>query len=94
MQIINNIVYADEKEHPITVTSIRAMDEYKLWIRFSTGEKKVFDFFPLLERGVFSALKDKELFSNVYVDYGVPVWCNGEIDIAPERLYYDGVNIE
>jgi hypothetical protein len=90
---MNGIAYADEKEHSITAVSVRALDNHKLWIRFSTGETKVFDFLPLLESGVFSTLKDKELFSNVYVDYGVPVWCNGEIDIAPERLYYDGVSV-
>ena len=94
MYKVNGIAYADEKEHLLTVVSIRALDDYKLWVRFSTGETKVFDFIPLLESGVFSALKDKALFNSVYVDYGVPVWCNGEIDIAPERLYYDGVSVE
>jgi len=91
MRIVENIVYADNHEKLLTVVSVRAMDDYKLWVRFSTGETKVFDFTPLLENSIFSTLKDKELFSGVYIDYGVPVWCDGEIDIAPERLYYEGV---
>jgi len=94
MYIVNGIAYADEKEHIITVVSIRALNDYKLWVRFSTGETKIFDFTPFLDSGVFTALKDKDLFNSVYVDYGVPVWCNGEIDIAPERLYYNGVSVE
>ena len=93
MFIINGIAFANDTEAPITVISVRAMDDYKLWIRFSTNEVKVFDFTPFLEKGVFTKLKNKEIFESVYVDYGVPVWCNGEIDIAPELLYYDSVNI-
>jgi hypothetical protein len=38
--------------------------------------------------------KDKNVFSNVSLDHGVPVWMNGEIDIAPEVLYYDGVSTQ
>jgi len=93
MKVINNIVYADNEEFLITVVSVRAMEDYKLWARFSTGETKVFDFVPFLDKGMFSLLKDKTLFNDVYVDYGIPVWCNGDIDIAPERLYYEGVSV-
>jgi hypothetical protein len=39
------------------------------------------------------ALKDKDLFNSVYVDYGVTVWNEGTIDIAPEFLYEHGVSI-
>ena len=92
MRIKDGIAYSNNNENQIKVISIRAMDEYKLWIRFSTGETKIFDFTSLLDSGVFTRLKDKVLFDRVYVDYGVPVWCDGEIDIAPERLYYEGIN--
>ncbi|MDR2591065.1 MAG: DUF2442 domain-containing protein [Oscillospiraceae bacterium] len=93
MNIFDGIVYADKQEKSITVISVRALDEHKLWVRFSTGETKIFDFEPLLDSGVFMVLKDKDLFDDVYIDYGVPVWCNGEIDIAPEKLYYDAVSV-
>jgi hypothetical protein len=93
MAMINDITKTDEKGNPITVVSVRALDDYKLWIRFSTGETKIFDFIPFLEKGEFSALNDKELFNNVYINDGVSVWCNGEISISPERLYYEGVNV-
>jgi len=92
MYTIDGIAYASEQESPITVVSVRAMEGYKLWVRFSTGETKVFDFTPHLNKGAFCALKDMAVFNGVYIDYGVPVWCDGEIDIAPERLYYEGVN--
>ena len=64
---------------------------YKLWVRFNTGEAKIFDFKPMLDMPAFAALKNTELFNRVYIDYGVPVWNDGDIDIAPERIYRDGV---
>lgn len=27
----------------------------------------------------------------MYIDYGVPVWNDGDIDIAPEKVYRDGI---
>ena len=93
MYIKDGIAYSSEHDRDITVVSVRALDEYKLWIRFSTGETKVFDFTPILDKGMFNILKDKKIFNTVYVDFGVPVWCDGEIDIAPERLYYEGVSV-
>ena len=90
MYVIDGIAYAGEKEKPIKVISVRAMGNYMLWLRFSTGEQKTFDFAPLLDSVGFLPLKDKALFNSVYVDYGVPVWNDGDIDIAPEYLYENG----
>ena len=92
MYVKDGVAYAGEQEIPITVVSVRALEDYKLWLRFSTGETKIFDFTPLLSAAVFKPLTNKELFNGVYVDYGVPVWNDGEIDIAPEHLYLNGVN--
>lgn len=63
------------------------MEDFKLWLRFSTGETKIFDVKPLLDLPVFKPLSDPEVFKGVYIDYGVTVWNDGEIDIAPETLY-------
>jgi len=91
MYIIDGIAYAGEKEKTITVISTRVLEDYKLWLRFSTGEIKIFDFMPLLDTIGFRPLKDKALFDSVYVDYGITVWSDGEIDIAPEYLYQNGI---
>ena len=91
MYVVDGIAYSGEKEKPVTVISVRPMEEYKLWLRFSTGELKTFDFAPLLDSVVFQPLKDKALFDGVYIDYGVPVWNDGAIDIAPEYLYKNGI---
>jgi len=92
MYIINDIACAGESPL-IQVKSVRPLDDHKLWLRFSTGEEKEFDCKPLLDAPCFKPLRDKATFREVYLDYGVPVWNGGEIDIAPERLYQDGIPV-
>ena len=91
MYIIDGIAYAGEQEPPVKVSGVRPMDGHKLWLRFSTGEAKVFDFTPLLKDEAFMPLADMEVFRNVYIDYGITVWNDGEIDIAPKYLYENAV---
>ena len=87
MYIVDGIAYAGEKEPLIKISGVRPMEDFKLWIRFSTGEAKVFDFKPLLEKPAFAPLADKAVFNGVYIDYGVTVWNDGNIDISPKFLY-------
>ena len=91
MYIIDGIAYAGEASVSIKISGIRAMDNYLLWIRFNTGEARVFDFKPLLDSPAFAPLADKAVFRDVYIDYGIPVWNDGDIDISPEYLYENSV---
>lgn len=91
MYIKNGIAYAGEPQQPIKVSGVRPLDGYKLWVRFTNGEAKVIDFSDLLETPAFSPLKDQRVFNGVYIDYGVTVWDDGNIDIAPEYLYENGI---
>ena len=91
MYIKDGIAYAGEQTPAIKVSGVRPLDDFRLWVRFNTGEAKVFDFKPLLDKPAFAPLADKAVFDGVYIDYGVTVWNDGEIDIAPEALYKDGV---
>jgi hypothetical protein len=92
MYEINGIVYADDPAPLITVKNVRPLDDYKLLIRFSTGEEKEIDISALLNEQAFKPLKDLNLFRRVYIDYGTVVWCDGTIDIAPEYLYQTGLH--
>jgi hypothetical protein len=93
MYVIDGIAYADEPKQVLEVKSVRPLDDYRLWLRFSTGETKEFDFKPLLDYPCFKPLSDKRIFDRVYVDYGIPTWDDGNIDIAPEWLYDKGILI-
>ncbi|MBE6812269.1 MAG: DUF2442 domain-containing protein [Ruminococcaceae bacterium] len=90
MYIIGDIAYAGQPKPLLKVYGVRALDDYKLWLRFSTGEVKIFDCKPLLSQPAFQCLQDPAVFATVYIDYGVPVWNDGDIDIAPETLYEKG----
>ncbi|MDD3307187.1 MAG: DUF2442 domain-containing protein [Acetobacterium sp.] len=94
MTIINDIAYAGEPEPILKIRAVRPLDDYRLLVRFSTDEIKIFDFKPLLYEPAFLPLQDKTVFDAVYIDYGVPVWRDGENDIAPEKLYTDGVAVD
>ncbi len=94
MYIQNGIAYAGEQKKPITVSGVRPLPDHQLWVRFSTGEIKIVDFTPLLESPAFQPLKETDIWNGVYIDYGVTVWQDGDIDIAPEYLYEHGLPLE
>lgn len=91
MYIKDGIAYAGEPAPAIKVSDVHPLDAFRLWVRFNTGEAKVFDFKLLLDKPAFAPLADKAVFDGVYIDYGVTVWNDGNMDITPEALYKDGV---
>ena len=85
--MVNDIAYAGEMAEPIKVRSVRPLDGYKLLVCFDNGEKRMFDFEPLLDMPCYQPLKDRSGFVRAYVDCGTVCWDDGDIDIAPETLY-------
>ena len=73
-----------------TVKSVVPMENYWLHLTFENSEQRYFDMKPMLETGVFRALKDPKVFRTVRVAFDSIAWDN-EIDIAPETLYHDGL---
>lgn len=92
MYILDGIAYSGNRTPKLKVSGVRPMDNYLLWVRFNNGEAKVFDFKPLLEKPAYAPLKDIDVFKGVYIDYGIPVWDDGDIGISPEYLYENGQN--
>lgn len=74
----------------VDVTKVRVLDGYRLWLQFEDGASGVFDVEPYLTRGVFSTLRDLEVFNAASIAGGTVSWPGG-VDIAPERLYSDMV---
>ena len=64
------------------------MDDYKLNLVFTNGERGFYDCSGLLDFGVFRELRDKNYFRRVTVLHGTAVWPN-EQDICPDTLYLD-----
>ena len=87
MYIVDGICYADDPTPILTVSEIQPLDGHNLRVVFSTGIEKTVDFTPMLSYPAFRPLQDEAVFRDVSLEHGVPVWMDGEIDIAPECLY-------
>ena len=76
----------------LRITSADYLQEYKFCVYFNDGVKKIFDFLPVIEKyTVFKVLKDVELLKNFNVTDTLE-WNNGELDIAPEYIYQNGIS--
>jgi hypothetical protein len=73
------------------VVRVEPLAAHQLHLQFSDGKEKIYDVSPLLSKGVFKKLESEALFRQAKVEYGTVVWNHGEIDIAPETLYQEGV---
>ena len=65
---------------------VRARDDFRLELTFSTGETRLFDARPYLEKGAFRRLQNPALFKQAYVAFDTVCW-PGNLDIAPETLF-------
>ena len=92
MYIVDGIAYGGAPTPSIKVSGVRPLKDHKLWVRFTTGMAKIVDLAPLITTPAFAPLADEDVFRSVYIDYGVTVWKDGEIDIAPEFLYEHGAD--
>jgi hypothetical protein len=72
----------------IKPTEVKADDEYRLHIKFCDDVSVVYDVSHLLDKGLFTKLRDKTFFKQAHISYGTVVW-NDVLDLAPETLYED-----
>ena len=56
-------------------------------LTFTSGERRLYDATQLLKFPAFQPLRDENVFKSATVEYGIVVWNDGEIDIAPETMY-------
>ncbi len=68
------------------VKDVQPKENYILHLTFADGTKKVYNARPLLEKAIYSPLKDLAVFLCAKAEYDTVVW-NDDIDIAPEHLY-------
>ena len=78
------------KSYPKLVEAT-ALNDYKLLLLFSNGEKKIFDFAPNLSHPFYRGLRDNALFRNVMVTDGEIEWVTGQ-DYCPHTLYDKGLD--
>jgi hypothetical protein len=81
--------YLARYEHaPRHVIEARYLGDYKVWLEFNDGRCGVVDLADELHGEVLEPLRDRERFSQFYLDYGLATiaWHDGQ-DFTPEFLY-------
>lgn len=68
------------------VKSVQPLDNYKLLLIFENDEQRIFDMSSYMEKGIFTELKDQNIFKSVRINYDTIEWRNGA-DLDPELLY-------
>ncbi|MCI5127572.1 MAG: DUF2442 domain-containing protein [Candidatus Electrothrix sp. AUS3] len=77
------------------VRSVKATDNHILIVEFDNNEKKQYDVTPLLEKEMFSPLKNTALFKSVRVEQGGwAVSWNDKIDLSEFELWKHGKAVD
>ena len=76
----------------IKVVNVDYIKDYIVDLKYSNGEKKRVDFFPLLKSGKKQELLNKDNFILFGLNHWTLEWYNG-VDFAPDFLYQQGVSV-
>lgn len=76
----------------IKVVNVDYIKDYIVDLKYSNGEKKRVDFFPLLKSGKKQELLNKNNFILFGLNHWTLEWYNG-VDFAPDFLYQQGVSL-
>lgn len=76
----------------IKVVNVDYIKDYIVDLKYSNGEKKRVDFFPLLKSGKKQELLNKNNFILFGLNHWTLEWYNG-VDFAPDFLYQQGVSV-
>lgn len=68
------------------IINVEVQNETALRVRFQDGLEGLVQFLPSAFRGVFSCLKDPQVFRQARVQDGVLTW-PGELDLAPDTMH-------
>ncbi len=69
-------------------TDVKALGEYKIWLKYNDQSEGIVDLSHLSKKGVFNHWEDQNLFSKVYIDpISHAIAWNDDIDLCPDSLY-------
>jgi hypothetical protein len=77
------------------IVDLETLSDYKLRIRYETGEERLFDVSPYIRGDWYGRLKEPSYFRTVHVIPGGTgiEWPDGQ-DIAPHELYEASADIQ
>jgi hypothetical protein len=76
------------------IVSAQVIDDFTLIVKFTNNELREYNISKLLDKSMFSLLKNPAFFRNFIIEsggYGL-VW-NDEIDISEYELWQNGISI-
>ena len=74
----------------VHVDELRALDGFRLWLRFSDGTEGIRDFADILAGGgeVIEPIGEEAMFKRVFLSRGVPSWRSG-LQLDPSNLHLE-----
>ena len=79
---------------PACIVSAQAIDDFTLIVKFTNNELREYNISKLLDKPMFSLLKNPAFFRNFIIEsggYGLVL--NDEIDISEYELWQNGISI-
>ncbi|MGB7414026.1 MAG: DUF2442 domain-containing protein [Thermosynechococcaceae cyanobacterium] len=68
-------------------TSVKALANYRLWLRYSDGTEGEVDLSDIAGKGIFKSWDDYSAFESVHIgEYREIAWSD-QIDLCPDTLY-------
>jgi hypothetical protein len=68
-------------------TEVRALDGYRIWLRYDDGTEGMVDLSDLAGRGVFRAWDDRAFFESVRLGVHGGIEWGEELDLCPDAIY-------
>lgn len=75
------------------VLNVKPISDYRLFLEYETGERKIFDVKPYISGSWFGQLHDLKVFGTVHPRGSTVEWADGQ-DIAPHELYDLSINAD
>lgn len=69
------------------VVEVKALDGYKLWLRYADGVEGVIDLSGYVGKGVFAAWEDPQAFARVHIGSGGELVWSDQVDMDADALY-------
>ena len=66
---------------------IRALSDYRIWLRYENGVEGEVDLSEFVGKGVFTLWDDYEEFEKVHIGEAGQIAWNDEIDMCPDAMY-------
>ena len=68
--------------------AVRALEPYKIWVKFDDGVEGILDYSDIAGQGVFKVWEDPDFFKKVFIDNDLHVvsW-PGELEFDRENMY-------